>query len=56
MKLERLSEQNQKYYAAAKALYEEAFPVLERRDDLEQARIMKTLLITSILSRTRTVS
>ena len=41
MKLERLSEQNQKYYAAAKALYEEAFPVLERRDDLEQARIMK---------------
>lgn len=41
MKLERLSEQNQKYYAAAKALYEEAFPVLERRDDLEQARIMQ---------------
>lgn len=41
MKLESLSEQNQKYYAAAKALYEEAFPVLERRDDLEQARIMK---------------
>lgn len=41
MKLERLSEQNQKYYAAAKALYEEAFPVLERRDDTEQARIMQ---------------
>ena len=41
MELERLSEHNQKYYAAAKALYEEAFPVLERRDEKEQARVMQ---------------
>ncbi len=41
MKLERLSCQNNKYFAPAMALYESSFPVLERRDEKEQSRIMK---------------
>ena len=41
MRLEILSENNRDYFAAAHALYEEAFPHLERRENAEQARIMQ---------------
>ena len=41
MKLEILSENNRNYFAAAQELYETAFPYLEKRDESEQARIMR---------------
>ena len=41
MKLERLSNHNLHLFEQAFALYESAFPVEERRDEKEQARVLK---------------
>ncbi len=40
MELEILSEKNKKHFEAAQALYEAAFPRIEKRDEAEQARAM----------------
>ncbi|MBQ8688804.1 MAG: GNAT family N-acetyltransferase [Clostridia bacterium] len=40
MRLERLCEKNRRFFDAAFALYESAFPVEERRDGAEQLRVM----------------
>lgn len=41
MRLERLSEKNSNFYERAFALYQSSFPIEERRDDLEQQRVLK---------------
>ena len=41
MRLERLSSNNSHFFNRAFALYQSAFPIEERRDDLEQQRVLK---------------
>lgn len=41
MRLERLSSNNAHFYERAFTLYQSSFPIEERRDDLEQQRVLK---------------